>query len=48
MSVTVGTLRAKTFPQQEGEIMSLVLCFHHCFVRRDDQTQVKFFLYCFF
>ena len=39
MSVTLGTLRAKTIPQHEGTIMSLVICF-----QRDDQTQVKVFL----
>ena len=33
MLVTPGTLRAKTIPQHEGKIMSLVICF-----QRDDQT----------
>ena len=39
MSVTLGTLRAKTIPHYEGKIISLVICF-----QRDNQTQVKFFL----
>ena len=39
MSVTLGTLSAKTIPQHEGKIMSLVI-----FFQRDDQTQVKVFL----